>query len=93
MVEDTILGYSITAWAINEKSAQEFVKDFQIAVHDLGYKLKDITVTQQTGRLSLLGSAVNFNATTLSDEAWKNARQNTQGVANPTANAAAKGGQ
>jgi hypothetical protein len=95
--EDTIYGFSVSAWAINEKSAQEFVKNFQIAVHDLGYKLKDITVTEQTGRLGLLGSAVNFNATTLSDEMWKNAKQiNPQskiGAANANSKNAVQGGQ
>lgn len=95
--EDTIYGFSISAWAINEKSAQEFVKNFQIAIHDLGYRLKDITVTEQTGRLGLLGSAVNFNATTLTDEMWKNAKQiNPQsqlGAANATTKNAVKGAQ
>lgn len=95
--EDTIYGFSISAWAINEKSAQEFIKNFQIAIHDLGYKLKDITVTEQTGRLGLLGSAINFNATTLSDEIWKNAKQTNPPIQSATTNAtgnnAVKGSQ
>ena len=74
--ENTVLGFSINAWAINNNSAQEFVKNFQVAVHPLGYRLKDITVTEQTGRLGLLGSAINFNATTLNEEDWKKAKLN-----------------
>lgn len=97
IAEDTIMGFSIGAWAINEKSAQEFAKNLQIAIHPLGYKLKDITVTEQTGRLGLLGSAINFNATALSDEAWKNAKlinpQVQSGTTSAGANNAAKGGQ
>ena len=74
--ENTILGFSINAWSVNDKSAQEFVKNFQVAVHPLGYRLKDITVTEQIGRLGLLGSAINFNATTLNEEDWKKAKLN-----------------
>jgi hypothetical protein len=87
--EDTILGFSITAWAINDKSAQEFVKNLQVAVYPLGYRFKNITVTEQTGRLGLLGSAVHFNATTLNDDIWKASKQNprsTGTTSNPTNN-------
>lgn len=68
--EDTIAGFSLTAWALNEQAAQSFIKYYQIAIHPLDYRLKDITVTEQTGRLGLLGYAVNFNATALSDQDW-----------------------
>jgi hypothetical protein len=68
--EDTIAGFSLTAWALNEQAAQAFIKYYQIAIHPLDYRLKDITVTEQTGRLGLLGYAVNFNATALSDQDW-----------------------
>lgn len=78
--ENTILGFSINAWSINDKSAQEFVKNFQVAVHPLGYRLKDITVTEQIGRLGLLGSAINFNATTLNEEDWKKAKLNPNAI-------------
>lgn len=68
--EDSIYGFSFNAWALNDKSAQEFVKTFQVAVHPLGYKLKDVTVSSQTGRLGLMGSSVSFSATLLDDKAW-----------------------
>lgn len=75
IAEDTVFGFNVTGWSINEQSAQVFVRQFQLAVHPFGYKLKDITVNQQTGRLGLLGYALNFNATLLDDKAWSNARQ------------------
>jgi len=74
ILEDAIYGFTVNAWSINEKSAQEFVKTFQVAVYPLGYKLKDVTVTGQTGRLGLLGYAVNFSATTLDDKAWSTSK-------------------
>lgn len=70
IAEDPIYGFSFNAWALNDKSAQEFVKTFQVAVNPLGYKLKDVTVSSQTGRLGLMGSAVSFSATLLDDKAW-----------------------
>jgi len=70
LLEDPIDGFTVHAWSINEKSAQEFVKTFQVAVDPIGYKIKDVTVTGQPGRLGLLGYAVHFNATTLDDKAW-----------------------
>jgi DNA-binding XRE family transcriptional regulator len=82
IAEDPIYGFSINAWALNEKSAQEFIKIFQVAVHPLGYKLKDITVATQTGRLGLLGYSVIFSATALDDVAW-NANKQTLGRAAP----------
>ncbi len=73
--EDPMFGFSIQAWSLNEKSAQEFVKYFQLAVHALGLKIKDVTVSQQTGRLGLIGYSVKFNATNLDDDAWLKAKQ------------------
>ncbi len=73
--EDTILGFTVSAWAISESSAQEFVRHLQVALHPMGFKLKDITVTSQTGRLGLMGYAIQFGATTLSDDVWANAKQ------------------
>ena len=81
IAEDPIYGFTINAWSLNEKSAQEFIKVFQVAVHPLGYKLKDITVATQTGRLGLLGYSINFNATALDEAAWNANRQ----IKNPTA--------
>ncbi|HAJ70694.1 MAG TPA: hypothetical protein DCO68_01295 [Methylophilaceae bacterium] len=91
IAEDTILGFSMNAWSINEKSAQEFIKSLQIAIHPLGYKLKDITVTEQTGRLGLLGYAVNFNMTSLNDEAWNKAKLQSGVGSVSTANSATIG--
>jgi hypothetical protein len=70
IAEDPIYGFTINAWSLNDKSAQEFVKTLQVAVHPLGYKLKDVTVSSQTGRLGLMGSSVSFSATSLDDKAW-----------------------
>lgn len=70
LLEDPIDGFTVHAWSINEKSAQEFVKTFQVAVDPIGYKIKDVTVTGQPGRLGLLGYAIHFNATTLDDKSW-----------------------
>jgi hypothetical protein len=93
IAEDTVFGFSVYAWSINEKSAQEFVKSLQIAIHPLGYQLKDITVTEQTGRLGLLGYAVNFSATTLNDEAWTKAKQQPGLIATPAINSTTLGGK
>jgi len=75
IAEDPIFGFTVNAWALNEKSAQEFISTFQLAMQPLGFKLKDITVATQTGRLGLLGYSINFNATTLADDVWKAVKQ------------------
>ncbi len=67
IAEDPLTGFAINAWALNENAAQEFVKTFQVSVQPLGFKLKNIIVTQQTGRLGLIGYAVNFSLTTQDD--------------------------
>ncbi len=72
--EDPIYGFTINAWSLNEKSAQEFIKTFQVAMQPLGYKLKDVTVGSQTGRLGLMGSSISFTATALDDARWNGAR-------------------
>ncbi len=70
ITEDTRLGFTVNAWALNEAAAQEFAKRFQVNVHGLEYRLKDSTVSEQTGRLGLLGYAIKFKATRLNDEEW-----------------------
>jgi hypothetical protein len=75
IAEDPIFGFTMNAWSLNEKAAQEFIKTFQLALHPLGYKLKDITVATQTGRLGLLGYSINFRATALSDAEWNANKQ------------------
>jgi|GEM_PF-659154 len=69
--EDPVRGFNINAWAISEKAAQEFAKNFQIAVHPLGFKLRGVIVTQGIGRLGLIGYNVNFSATILTESEWK----------------------
>ena len=69
--EDSVKGFKVEAWAINEKSAQEFIKAYQTAVHRLGYRLKDVTVAQSTGRLGLSGYSIDFSATTLPESEWQ----------------------
>lgn len=70
LTENPKLGFAINAWSLSEASAQEFAKRFQVNVHHLGYHLKDSTVSEQVGRLGLLGYAIKFKVTTLSDEDW-----------------------
>lgn len=70
LTENTKTGFTVYAWALNEASAQEFAKRFQVNVHPLGYRLKDTKVTEQPGRLGLLGYAITFKVTNLSDEEW-----------------------
>lgn len=86
IVEDPVFGFAVSAWTLNERSAQEFINLFQLAVHPLGFKLKDIAVASQTGRLGLLGYSINFNATVLADSIWNAAKQSPN-QANPLSNA------
>ncbi len=53
-------GFRVSAWSLTEKSAQQFVKAFQSAMESLGFKVMDVTVSSQTGRLSLQGYALRF---------------------------------
>lgn len=71
VTEDTILGFKLDAWSLTEQAAQEFVKYFQIAIHEDGYKVKDMTVTEETGRLGLIGYALTFTITQLDDDEWQ----------------------
>lgn len=70
IAEDTITGFKMQAWSLSEQAAQQFVKFFQIDIHSMGYKVKDLTVTEETGRLGLIGYTVNFTITQLSDDDW-----------------------
>ncbi len=70
LTEDSKLGFTVNAWALEEAAAQEFAKRVQVNVHDLGFRLKEMTVNQQTGRLGLLGYGIKFNLTKLNDEEW-----------------------
>jgi len=71
VTENSLRGFTINAWALDEASAQNFIKRFQMNVLPLGYRLKDITVSQQTGRLGMVGNGIVFNATQLDDEKWE----------------------
>lgn len=70
LTENGLRGFTINAWALDETAAQNFIKRFQVAVLPLGYRLKDINVSQQTGRLGMVGHGVVFNATQLDDDKW-----------------------
>lgn len=83
LTEDPVTGFTVEAWAINEKSAQEFVKEFQFAVQKLGFKLRDITVAQATGRLGLMGYSVDFSATVLPENEWQAQKELKQSEAKP----------
>ncbi len=65
--ETTKDGFRISAWSLTEKSAQQFVKAFQSAMESLGFKVMDVTVSSQTGRLSLQGYALRFRLVNQSD--------------------------
>ncbi len=71
VTENGMRGYTVSAWALEETSAQNFIKRFQLNINPLGYRLKDITVSQQTGRLGMVGNGIVFNATQLDDEKWE----------------------
>lgn len=72
--ENTLLGFDIRAWALSEQAAQSFVKDFQLAIHSMNFRVINLTVSEQTGRLGLLGYGVNFSITPHSDTEWKRRR-------------------
>ncbi len=65
--EDTLLGFDFNAWALSDQAAQSFIKSFQLAIHPLNYRVKNLTVQEGTGRLGLIGYSVNFSITQLSD--------------------------
>ncbi len=74
ITENSARGFTISAWALDEVSAQNFIKRFQVLINPLGYRLKDITVSQQTGRLGMVGNGIAFNATQLDDEKWEESK-------------------
>lgn len=55
-------GFKVLAWTLSEKSAQQFVKSFNAAMTSVGLSAVDVTVTPQTGRLSLQGYGLRFRA-------------------------------
>lgn len=71
ILEDTLLGFNFRVWALSEQSAQSFVKKFQLAIHPMNYRIKNLTVKEQTGRLGLIGYAVNFSITPYSEKEWQ----------------------
>lgn len=71
VTENGMRGFTVSAWALEETSAQNFIKRFQMNINPLGYRLKDITISQQTGRLGMVGNGIVFNATLLDDEKWE----------------------
>lgn len=69
--ENTLLGFDIRAWALSDQAAQSFVKDFQLAIHSMNFSVRNLTVSEETGRLGLLGYGVSFSITQHSDTEWK----------------------
>jgi hypothetical protein len=72
--EDPISGFHLEAWSLNDKSAQEFIKNFQMLAQPLGYEVRDIKVVPGVGRLGLMGYNIVFNATALSESEWQEQR-------------------
>jgi len=70
ITEDTLLGFNFSAWALSEEAAQSFIKNFQLAIHPMGYRVKNVTVNQNTGRLGLIGYSLRFFITDLSDQTY-----------------------
>lgn len=54
------LGIRFSAWALNEKSAQQFIQSYKNAMAPLGMELHDPIVRAQTGRLGLYGYDISF---------------------------------
>jgi hypothetical protein len=69
--ENTLLGFDIRAWTLSDQAAQSFVKDFQLAIHSMNFTVKNLTVSEEKGRLGLLGYGVSFSITPHSDTEWK----------------------
>jgi hypothetical protein len=69
--ENTLLGFDIKAWALSDQAAQSFVKDFQLATHSMNFSVRNLTVSEETGRLGLLGYGVSFSITQHSETEWK----------------------
>lgn len=69
--ENTLLGFDIRAWALSDQAAQSFVKDFQLAIHSMNFSVRNLTVSEETGRLGLLGYGVSFSITQHSETEWK----------------------
>lgn len=67
ITEDTLLGFNFNAWALSDQAAQSFVKSLQLAIHPLKYRVKNLTVNENTGRLGLIGYSVNFSITQSSE--------------------------
>lgn len=60
-VEETAkLGIRFSAWALTEKSAQQFIQTYKNTMAPLGMELQDPIVRQQTGRLGLFGYDIQF---------------------------------
>ncbi len=78
-VEETAkLGIRFSAWALTEKSAQQFIQTYKNAMAPLGMELQDPIVRQQTGRLGLFGYDIQFRLISVSDIA-----ENKPANANP----------
>jgi hypothetical protein len=72
--ENTMLGFDIRAWTLSDQAAQTFVKNFQLAINSMNFSVKNLTVSEETGRLGLLGYSVNFSITQHSETEWNRRR-------------------
>lgn len=54
------LGIRFAAWALSEKSAQQFVQSYKNSMASLGMELHDPIVRAQAGRLGLYGYDISF---------------------------------
>jgi hypothetical protein len=70
ITENTMLGFDFDVWTLSDQAAQAFVKDFQLAIHPMNFRVKNLTVSEGTGRLGLLGYSMRFSITTHSEEEW-----------------------
>ncbi len=67
-VEETAkLGIRFSAWALTEKSAQQFIQTYKNSMAPLGMELQDPIVRAQVGRLGLFGYDIQFRLLSVSE--------------------------
>jgi hypothetical protein len=60
-------GIRVSAWALTEKAAQQFIQSYKNATAPLGMELQDPIVRSQTGRLGLFGYDIQFRLVSFND--------------------------
>lgn len=71
ITEDTLLGFNYSAWALTESSAQAFIKRFQVSISPMGFRVKNVIVSQSGGRLGLIGYSIQFSITSLDEKTYR----------------------